>query len=111
MHHLRAFTFQVHDSGEVTDVICNPNANQVERQVAESTLGLPTRPSLPCPNAGDCPILQKCCHPEARKGPNQNYVLLAKKGFSCAPQRQEFACANVLLDSIETRNFVQATLF
>jgi hypothetical protein len=30
---------------------------------------------------------------------------------SYAPQRQEFACANVLLDSIETRNFVQATLF
>lgn len=30
---------------------------------------------------------------------------------SSAPQRQEFASDKVLLDSIETRNFVQATLF
>ncbi len=41
----------------------------------------------------------------------ENYVSFAKKGLSSAPQRQEFACAKVLLDSIETKNFVQATLF
>jgi hypothetical protein len=36
---------------------------------------------------------------------------LSTATHSSAPQRQEFACANVLLDSIETRSFVQATLF
>jgi hypothetical protein len=36
---------------------------------------------------------------------------LANKFLSSEPQRQEFACANVLLDSMETRNFVQAMLF
>ena len=41
----------------------------------------------------------------------ENDVSLANKGFSCAPQRQEFACAKILLDSMETRNSVQATLF
>ncbi len=46
-----------------------------------------------------------------KKTLTENYASLTNKCLSCAPQRQEFACAKVLLDSIETRNFVQATLF
>ena len=39
------------------------------------------------------------------------FLRLYPRTHSSAPQRQEFARANVLLDSIETKNFVQATLF
>ena len=47
-----------------------------------------------------------------RSAKTPDYVIgLGERGLSFATQRHELSSANVLLDSIDIRNLVQATLF